>query len=189
MAQQPDDLGATPGSSPSAWQELKAWGRDILGTFVPALLIVLVFNLFIAQATRVEGLSMEPNLHNDQRLIIEKLSYRFSQPQRGDIVVLKLPDRPGPPLIKRVIGLPGEVIDVREGRIYVDGQLFQEPYLNQLTFSSHTREVVPDDCYFVLGDNRGYSSDSRSFGMVHKEYLVGRAWFCYWPISDIGFIR
>jgi signal peptidase I len=105
-----------PESPTSAWEEVKSWVKDIVGTFVPALLIVLVFNLFIAQATRVEGQSMEPNLHNNQRLIIEKVSYKFSTVERGDIVVLKLPHRAGPPLIKRVIGLPGETVEIREGR-------------------------------------------------------------------------
>ena len=174
---------------PTFWSEAKGWVRDIVGTFVPALLIVLVFNVFIAQATRVEGQSMEPNLHDNQRLIIEKVTYRFRSVQRDDIVVLKLPNRPGPPLIKRVVGMPGEEIAIHDGQVFIDGDLLTEPYLNQLTYSNHDLKVVPDDHVFVMGDNRGYSSDSRSFGVVHLDYIVGRAWFCYWPVSDIGFIR
>ena len=177
------------GPEPSVWSEIMGWIKDILGTFVPALVIVLVLNLFVAQATRVEGQSMEPNLHNNQRLIIEKITYRFFPAQRGDIVVLKLPDRPGPPLIKRVVGLSGEVVEIRDGQVYIDGRLLSEPYLNQLTYSSRPSETVPDGSLFVMGDNRGYSSDSRAFGVVSLEFIVGRAWFCYWPPEDIGFVR
>ncbi len=176
-------------SAPRSRSGLGSWIRDLLETVVPALIIVLVVNLFLAQATRVEGQSMEPSLYNDQRLIIEKVSYHFHPPRRGDIVVLKLPNRPGPPLIKRVIGLPGEMVEIQQGHVYINGELLQEPYLTQLTFSSHSREVVPEDSIFVLGDNRGYSSDSRSFGVVKLEYVIGRAWFRYWPLDEIGFVR
>jgi len=88
-----------------------------------------------------------------------------------------------------VIGLPGETVEIQQGHVYINGELLQEPYLTQLTFSSHSREVVPEDSIFVLGDNRGYSSDSRSFGVVKLEYVIGRAWFRYWPLDEIGFVR
>jgi signal peptidase I len=169
--------------------ESKGWFRDILETVLPALIIVLVVNVFLAQATRVEGQSMEPNLYNDQRLIIEKISYRLHPPQRGDIIVLKLPNRPGPPLIKRIVGLPGEVVEIRQGHVYINGAPLNEPYLNQLTFSSHPVETMPDDSVFVLGDNRGYSADSRSFGVVRLEYILGHAWFRYWPLEVIGLVE
>jgi signal peptidase I len=184
--------GARPPLQPdssAAKSELRAWLRDIFGTFVPALLVVILLNLFVAQATRVEGQSMEPSLHNNQRLIIEKISYHFRSVERGDIIVLKLPDRPGPPLIKRVIGLPGERVEIRGGQVHVNGKLLTEPYLNQLTYSSHQRQVVPENSVFVLGDNRGHSSDSRYFGVVKVEYIVGRAWFCYWPPEDVGLVH
>lgn len=179
---------AIPPAVPPAG-ESKGWFRDIIETVLPALIIVLVVNVFLAQATRVEGQSMEPNLYNDQRLIIEKIGYRLHGPQRGDIIVLKLPNRPGPPLIKRIVGLPGETVEIRQGHVYIGGELLDEPYLNQLTFSSHPVEQVPEDSVFVLGDNRGYSSDSRSFGMVRLEYILGRAWFRYWPLEAIGLVK
>lgn len=174
---------------PSARDELKAWLRDMVTTFVPALMLVLVLNLFVAQATRVEGQSMEPSLHNNQRLIIEKISYRFRDIQRGDIIVIQMPNRPGPPLIKRVIGLPNETIHIHGGQVYIDDHLLVETYLNQLTYSNRQQETVPPDSIFVLGDNRGYSRDSRSFGMVKTEHVIGKAWFCYWPIQDIGLVH
>lgn len=164
------------------------WIREILETVLPALLIVLVVNLFLAQATRVEGQSMEPNLHNNQRLIIEKVSYHFHPPRRGDIVVIKLPSRHSDPLIKRVVGLPGETIEIRDGYVYINGKILVEPYLEQLTFGNVSPHVIAPEHVFVLGDNRGASNDSRSFGEVKISYIVGRAWFRYWPLDEIGFL-
>ena len=170
--------------------QIMGWIRDILETFLPALLIVLVVNVFLAQATRVEGQSMEPNLHNNQRLVIEKVSYHLHPPRRGDIIVLKLPSRRSdPPLIKRVVGLPRETIEVRDGHVYVDGHVLDEPYLNQLTFGDQPPHPVSAGHVFVLGDNRGASNDSRAFGEVALADIVGRAWFRYWPPDQAGLVR
>ena len=165
------------------------WLRDILETILPALLIVLVVNVFLAQATRVEGQSMEPNLHNNQRLIIEKISYRLHSPSRGDIVVIKMENRHSDPLIKRVVGLPGETIEIRDGHVYINGEKLNEPYLEQLTYGNTGPHVIVPGYIFVLGDNRGASNDSRSFGEVKIASIVGRAWFRYWPLDEIGFLR
>jgi signal peptidase I len=189
------------------------WVWDALETVLPALLIVVVVNLFLAQATRVEGQSMEPNIHHNQRLVVEKVSYHFRLPERGEIVVLKPPnwtplrldqrilgwlctalpiectvDMPDP-LIKRVIGLPGETIEIRDGHVYVDGQLLEEPYVEQLTFGNVSPRVISPDYVFVLGDNRGASNDSRSFGEVALSNIIGRAWLRYWPFDDLGLVR
>ena len=168
---------------------LSGWIRDILETILPALLIVLVVNVFLAQATRVEGQSMEPNLHNNQRLIIEKISYRFHPPHRGDIVVIKMPNRHSDPLIKRVVGLPGETIEIRDGHVYINGQMLNEPYLEQLTYGNTGPHVIAPGYIFVLGDNRGASNDSRSFGEVQISNILGHAWFRYWPPHEIGLVR
>lgn len=168
---------------------LATWIRDILETILPALLIVLVVNVFLAQATRVEGQSMEPNLHNNQRLIIEKISYHLHPPRRGDIVVIKMANRHSDPLIKRVVGLPGETIEIREGHVYINGQMLTEPYLEQLTYGNVSPHVIAPGYIFVLGDNRGASNDSRSFGEVKLSSIVGRAWFRYWPLDEIGLLR
>jgi signal peptidase I len=186
---------------------------EVLGTVLPALLIVLVVNLFLAQATRVEGQSMEPNIHNNQRLVVEKVSYRFHLPERGDIVVLKPPnwkplqlDRSivawfctvlpldcgrdiADPLIKRVIGLPGETIEIRDGNVYIDGRLLDEPYLEQETYGTLSPRVISPDHVFVMGDNRGASNDSRSFGEVALSSIIGRAWLRYWPAEDLGMVH
>ena len=174
---------------PSLWGRLKALVRETLETVLPALVIVLVINMFLAQATRVEGQSMEPNLQDNQRLIIEKISYYFHPPQRGDIVVLRLPNRRSDPLIKRVIGLPGETVEIRNGQVLIDGQVLDEPYLNQTSYQSMPPRMVPEGDVFVLGDNRGFSNDSRAFGFVPLSDIVGRAWFRYWPPYAIGPVR
>lgn len=206
--QAPPSVPPTPRSS-----RFRRWLLDVLETVLPALLIVVVVNLFLAQATRVEGQSMEPNIHHNQRLVVEKVSYHFRLPERGEIVVLKPPnwtplrpeqrilgwlctalpiectfDMPDP-LIKRVIGLPGETIEIRDGYVYVDGVALEEPYVQQLTFGNVSPRVISPDHVFVLGDNRGASNDSRSFGEVALSNIIGRAWLRYWPFDDLGLVR
>lgn len=165
------------------------WLREALETIVPAILVALLINLFLAQATRVYGQSMEPALQTNQRLVVEKVSYRLHPPRRGDVVVIKLPQHPVELLIKRVVGLPGETVEVRDGEVWINGQVLQEPYVAQLTQGSMAPRVVPEGMIFVLGDNRGYSNDSRSFGPVPLENVVGRAVFSYWPPGTIGFVQ
>ena len=163
--------------------------KEVLETIVPAIIIALLINLFLAQATRVYGQSMEPNLHTDQRLVIEKVSYRFRSPQRGDIVVLKIRENSEELLIKRVIGLPGETIEVKDGHVFIDGQMLEEPYLSQPTRGHYGPTTVPPAYVFVLGDNRGASNDSRSFGAIPMQNLVGHAWLSYWPVEDVGLVH
>jgi signal peptidase I len=208
MEQLPEEEPPAPGPS-----RLRRWLLDVLETILPALAIVLVVNVFLAQATRVEGQSMEPNIHDNQRLVVEKVSYRFKLPERGDIVVLKPPawapldlehrilswictvlpldctvDTPDP-LIKRVIALPGETVEIRDGHVYINGKALEEPYLEELTFGNVSPRVISPDHVFVLGDNRGASNDSRSFGEVALSNIIGRAWFRYWPLEDLGPIQ
>ncbi|MCX7706657.1 MAG: signal peptidase I [Anaerolineae bacterium] len=163
--------------------------RDMLGTILPAVVIALLIHAFLAQATRVYGQSMEPNLHTNERLVIEKLSYRFHAPRRGDVVVLHDPAGSPELLIKRVIGLPGERVTIANGRVFVDGRPIEEPYLTQETQGNGRSWTVPPFTVFVMGDNRSASRDSRVFGPVPLEQIVGRAVFRYWPLSEVGFIR
>lgn len=130
---------------------------------------------------------MEPSLHENQRVIVDMLSYRFREPRRGEIIILEVPNRPsGPPLIKRVIGLPGDRVEIHDGHVYVNGRQLDEPYLDQVTSGHMPSQCVPEEHVFVLGDNRGSSNDSRYFGMVPYENILGRAWLCYWPPKDAG---
>jgi signal peptidase I len=165
------------------------WLREVLETIIPAVIIALVINLFLAQATQVYGQSMEPNLHHSQRLVVEKISYRFHGPRRGDVVVLKSSQHDSELLIKRVIGLPGERVEIHDGLVYIDGVPLAEPYLTQGTTGYREPVVVPPLHVYVLGDNRSFSNDSRSFGPVSLENVVGRAWISYWPLDRFGFIH
>lgn len=170
--------------------------REVLETIVPAVLIALLINLFLAQAPRVYGQSMEPNLHTDQRLIVEKLSYNryfrqflgFNGPQRGDVVVIRL-DTQNELLIKRVIGLPGDLIEIHDSQVFVNNQPLNEPYLSTTTTGFYGPTTVPPLHIFVLGDNRNFSNDSRNFGTIPLKDVVGRAWFSYWPAEQVGFIE
>lgn len=163
-----------------------AFVREVLATLVPAILIALLIHLFLAQSTIVLGQSMEPNLHDEQRLMVEKVSYRLHGPRRGDIVVLPDPTGGPIPLIKRVIGLPGERVTITNGRVYIDGTILNEPYLNQITQGEGRSWLVPPMQVFVLGDNRGNSKDSRYFGPVSLESLLGHAVFRFWPLDQFG---
>lgn len=159
------------------------WLRELVQVVAPALVLALVVHLFLAQATVVYGQSMEPNLSQYQRLIIDKLSYRLHPPQRGDIVVINLP-RMDEMLVKRVVGLPGETVALRDGQVFVNGEPIPEPFPHDLSFQDMPPLRLEPLQYFVLGDNRGNSNDSRSFGPIPREYIVGRVWLRYWPLNQ-----
>ena len=163
--------------------------REVAETVIPAVVIALFINFFLAQATQVLGQSMEPNLHSAQRVVVEKVTYRFFHgPRRGDIVVIDLPDQ-SEMLIKRVVGLPGETLEVRRGTVYVDGQELEQPWETNPGGGNYGPTTIPPLHVFVLGDNRGASNDSRRFGPVSIEHLVGHAWLSYWPPEYVGFVE
>jgi signal peptidase I len=154
---------------------------DIVSTIVPAVLIALLINVFAVQAMTIDGPSMQPNLYYDQRVMIEKVTYRLIHgPRRGDVVTFDLPDEETP-LIKRVVALPGETVEVRDGQVFIDGELLEEPWITQLGGPGYPSTVLPPLHVFVLGDNRPSSRDSRYFGPVSLEQIIGRALFVYWP--------
>jgi len=164
--------------------------RELLETIVPALLIALLINVFLGQATRVDGQSMEPSLHSDERLVVEKLSYRLRGPQRFDIVVIRVPSQGDELLIMRVICLPGESVEIRDGVVYINGAELGEPFVEQRTYPGRDAKVtVPPLHVFVMGDNRTHSNDSRSFGPVPIDNIVGRAWLAYWPLESAGLVH
>jgi signal peptidase I len=156
---------------------------ESLQVIVPAVALALLVHLFLAQATVVYGQSMEPNLHEHERLIIDKLSYRMRAPQRNDIVVLDLPHM-NELLVKRVIGLPGEVIEIRHGQVLINGEPAQESFPHDLGFQSSPAVTLGPLTYFVLGDNRENSNDSRAFGPIRRDDILGRVWLRYWPFSQ-----
>jgi len=159
--------------------------REVVETILPAVLIALMIHLFLAQATRVEGYSMEPTLHGQERLVIEKLSFHFRPPERGDIVVLRVPEYGKEMLIKRVIGLPGDTIAIENGQVILNGGPLVEDYIEEPVRGNYGPTVVPPDSVFVMGDNRNNSNDSRAFGPIPYHNIVGRAWIRYWPLQEI----
>jgi signal peptidase I len=168
----------------SLWREIVELCQSlILGALLAMALQVVI------QPTIVYGQSMEPSLHDYERVILDKVSYRIGTPARGDIVVFPVKGEPLP-LIKRVIGLPGETVEVRDGRVLVNGVALREPYVSGPTVGNMAPVRVPADTVFVMGDNRapGGSLDSRRLGPIPLNKLVGRARLAYWPLADVGIL-
>ncbi len=166
--------------SPSRWETIKSVGREVLETVLLTLLVFFLVRTFV-QNFRIEGNSMEPNLHNGQYLLISKVVYLLHPPERGDIIVFHFPKNPKRDFIKRIIGLPGEKIEIRGGRVFINDRELMEPYSPNSGSYSWGPEVAGKDEFFVLGDNRSNSSDSHNWGMLPRENIVGKAWLSYWP--------
>ncbi len=157
--------------------------REIVQVLFPALILALSIHLFLAQATIVFGRSMEPSLFERQRLIIDKITYYFRAPNRNDIVVIKRPEMQEL-LVKRIIGLPGEKVEIRDGYVYIDSRRLPEPFPHEQYPQNIPAYTLGPVEYYVLGDNRGNSNDSRAFGPILREDILGRVWFRYWPLSQ-----
>ncbi len=194
---------------------MKAAVRDILETLILTLFIFLLVRS-VVQNFKVEGRSMEPTLHNGQYLLINKATYwrldsrllerltpgaeasagngaapshyLFGPPQRGDIIVFRYPKEPSRDFIKRVIAVPGDVVEIRSGVVYVNGQALKEEYTAAAPNYLMAPESVPPGNYFVLGDNRNNSSDSHVWGLVPEGNIIGKAWLSYWPPDEWGAI-
>jgi signal peptidase I len=164
--------------------EIRIWTRDLLIAIGLALVIIV----FLYQPVKVEGTSMAPLLSDQERIFINKFVYRFEPIQRGDVVVFWYPLDHSKSFIKRVIGLPGETVEIRQGTVYVNGKIVPEPYVppQYEDLSDFGPKPVDKDCYFVMGDHRISSNDSRVFGPVPIQYIYGRAVFAYWPVDHFG---
>src|SRR6266478_4998173 len=165
-------------------QDIRVWTRDLLIAIGLALVIIV----FLYQPVKVEGTSMAPLLSDQERIFINKFVYRFEPIQRGDVVVFWYPLDHSKSFIKRVVGLPGETVQIRQGAVYVDGKQIKEPYVpaQYEDLSDFASVRVPKDSYFVMGDHRISSNDSRVFGAVASRYIYGRAVFAYWPVDHFG---
>ena len=161
--------------------------RDAFEFMLLLLSIYALVNLATARAV-VEGISMQPNFYTGQLIVVNRLIYYFGQPARGDVIVLHDPEDPSQDFIKRVVGLPGEEIAIRAGRVYVNGTLLNEPYIPTFCQSCDGTWDLDADHYFVLGDNRPNSHDSHAFGPLDRRLIVGKAWLRYWPFNTFGFI-
>jgi signal peptidase I len=146
---------------------------------------------FVAQAFRVQGASMLPLLEDNERIIVNKFGYRFHPIERGDVVVFWYPKDPSVSFIKRVVGRPGDQVEIRHGAVFVNGQKLKEDYV-RMTFrddETYAPVQVPPGYYYVLGDHRNSSNDSRSWGEVPEKYIYGKALLRFWPLSKLGMIR
>jgi signal peptidase I len=163
------------------------WVRDVSVSAVASVLFIL----FLYQPVRVEGTSMMPRLENHDRLFINKFVYHLEAINRGDVVVFHYPLDPTKSYIKRVIGLPGDRIRISDGRVWLNGKMLREAYVpaRYRDDDSMAAMVVPKDSYFVMGDHRSISSDSRAFGPVERSLIYGKAEFIYWPAKDAGVVR
>lgn len=171
------------------WHQAASWARDL----ALSMLIALVVILFLYQPVKVEGTSMMPSLEDQERVFINKFLYRFrlGAVERGDTVVFWFPGDPSKSYIKRIIGLPGDRVEVRSGVVVVNGKELVEPYVpaeyrDQLSVGP---VVVPADHFYVLGDHRSSSNDSRNWGPVPRAAIYGKAVFAYWPLERMGVVR
>lgn len=153
--------------------------REIIETVLLTVLIYVAVN-FATGRFRIEGSSMEPSMHPNQYVLVDKISYMLSDPKRGDVVVFNFPQATERDFIKRIIGLPGETVSVRGGVVYVNDVPLDEPYISAPPTYENTWTLAPDQ-FFVLGDNRNSSSDSHTWGPLDRGYLIGRAILVYWP--------
>src|SRR5215469_6631037 len=176
-----EPAAAAPAPESANLHALRTWGRDLFLAF----LVLFFTGLFLYQPVKVEGGSMEPGLEDQERIFINKLVYRFESIERGDIVVFRYPRDTRKSFIKRVIGLPGDRIRISSGRVYVNGMPIPEPYVleDYQDARSYADTVVPPNAYFVLGDHRNSSNDSREFGPIMRSYIYGKAVFGYWPME------
>lgn len=176
----------------SFFREALAYIGELLRVVIISLAIILPIRYFLVQPFYVKGASMEPNFYDHEYLIIDELSYRFRAPDRGEIVVFRYPKDPSQFFIKRVVGLPGETVKIQNAELEIvseeepRGILLEEVYIEEGNYSYITKEVkLDEDEYYLLGDNRRSSLDSRTFGPVSQDLIVGRAWLRGWPIDRI----
>ncbi|HKV86447.1 MAG TPA: signal peptidase I [Candidatus Dormibacteraeota bacterium] len=187
MAPQPAASAATPARSTAS-----SLLREVFEVLV--LATILYFGIsFAVQAVHVEGLSMFATLDDQDYLIANKIDYRLHAPQRGDIIILRPPTNNSQDFIKRIIALPGERLLIRDGVVYINGHKLDEPYLPEEwtqfnNWGGDSGTVMPPNQYFVMGDNRNRSQDSRSFGPITRDRIDGKAWFRIWPLDHFGSI-
>ncbi len=161
--------------------------REVIETVVLTVLMFLVIRLAV-QNFNVDGMSMEPNLHNQELILVDKWSYLFHPPTRGDVIVFVAPPHPALDYVKRIVGLPGDIVTIQGTTVIVNGKILKEFYVDPNrqgnVYPSFSNRIVPPNSYFVLGDNRAGSSDSRDWGCVPRQNLIGRAALVYWPLGQ-----
>lgn len=169
---------------------------DFFKVVIVSILIVVPIRYYVFQPFFVKGASMEPNFNDGEYLIVDELSYRFKNPQRGEVVVFRYPANPKEFYIKRLIALPGETVQINDGKVFIfnneftNGKVLEEKYLPEnLKTYGNLKIILSVDEFFLMGDNREYSYDSRRFGPVSYDMFVGRAWLVVWPTVKAGFTK
>jgi signal peptidase I len=182
--------------SGSWWSRLSKGQRDNVQILGIALVLAIVIRLFVAEPRYIPSDSMLPTLQIGDRLVVEKIAYRFRSPQRGEIVVFDPPLQlqqfgyaPDKAFIKRVIGTPGDIVQVTQGNVLINGQSLTEPYLAEPPAYEMPSVRVPADQFFVMGDNRNNSNDSHVWGFLPRQNIIGRAIFCFFPFDRLGFLQ
>ncbi len=201
MSQHDQDKNNTPIVSDLDYQETPVTKQKEPSVFVEivnfaliALIIVLPIRWFIAQPFIVSGASMENTFHNNEYLIVDQLNYRFNSPERGEVIIFRYPNDPSKFFIKRIIALPGETIYIDGSEVVVfneenpDGLLLEEPYIASMENYTNQTTILGEDEYFVMGDNRDHSSDSRSWGALNKDKIIGRAFIRLFPPADFSIL-
>ncbi|MDD3453600.1 MAG: signal peptidase I [Bacilli bacterium] len=160
-------------------------------SYILVIIFVLIFFIYICSIEQVVGPSMSPTLKEDNIVLINKIIYKFKSISRNDVVVIKQEEKH---MIKRIIGLPGETISYKNNDLYINDKKYEESYLNDVItndfdLSNLGYDVIPDDMYLVLGDNRENSKDSRNFGLIKKDSIIGKAWIKFWPINQLKFVK
>lgn len=181
------------GAVPTAWglevsEKHTRFVREIVETIAFTLLIFSVIH-FAVQGFRTNGESMEPNFHNNEYVLVNKVVYLLQQPQRGDVVVFRYPLNPGEDFIKRIIGLPGDTVQTTPDSVSVDGVVLNEPFISiPSNIANETWKLAPNQ-FFVMGDNRDNSLDSRFWGPLDRSYIVGKVVLSYWPLNELSLIN
>lgn len=178
-------------------ETLKREAREWAHSIIVALILTLIIRTFVVQAFKIPSGSMRPTLLEGDKLFVNKYVYRFEPPKRGDIIVFKYPADPKKDFIKRLVGLGGDTVEIRDGKVYVDDRVLDDPklfsafyYYNHDPYGGPDEKIkVPDDSYYVLGDNSSNSTDSRFWGFVPKKSVLGKAVFRWWPPRRIGVIE
>lgn len=180
-------------------KEFKSFFIELIETFISSLVVILVLYMWVALPEQVWGQSMEPNFHTGERVLVEKITLHFEHFKRGDVVVLHPPENDSIDYIKRIVALPGEMVKILDCKVYIsqNGTTFElsEPYLAMGTCTAGGPAIregrffkLDDNQYFVLGDNRGNSADSRYFGPVDSNRILGKAVLRFWPLNKMGFL-
>lgn len=182
-----NDAGMPVRRRPSVMSLLSTW----LGNLVISLLIAAFFIIFLYQPVKVEGTSMLPGLEDQERIFVNKFVYRLEPISRGDVIVFRYPRDPSKSYIKRVIGVAGDHIHIVEGLVFVNGQPLAEDYVPRqyVDWRSEPEVTIPEGSFFMMGDHRNMSNDSRDFGPVPQKFVIGKAVFGYWPVEKLGKVR